>query len=232
MSEIKLNNEVNENSVLDYTDIIVQKIINRNITRAYWIMQGQGGYYKESTKELENLNFPVTVREFREEAKLESSLIYCEAVNTYDPDHFIKLGKGETTIKFTSWLYWKLRDLDGRMWRLLSTGCKGIDQYIEIGKSNRFEAEFIFRDSLSVNGREILALLETGKGFNIKKSDEYKKYSCHIGIRNFWEQFIQPDETYNYTFREFLSSWDEIKKQWHEIETDSTIYTIMDNEAM
>ena len=218
--------------VLDYTDIIVQKIINRNITRAYWLMQGQGGYGKVSTDKIDNLNFPVTYPEFREEALLESSLIYMESISSYDPDHFINQGKSEETIKFTTWLYWKLRDLDGRMWRLLSTGCKGTEQYIDYGKDNRFESEFIFRDSLSTTSKDILALLETGQGFRLKKSDEYKKSSCHMGVRNFWETFIQSDDNYNYTFREFLSSWNDIKKQWCEIETDSTIYTVVDNEAM
>ena len=84
--------------VLDYTDIIVQKIINRNITRAYWLMQGQGGYGKVSTDKIDNLNFPVTYPEFREEALLESSLIYMESISSYDPDHFINQGKSEETI--------------------------------------------------------------------------------------------------------------------------------------
>ena len=224
--------ENTDTKILDYTDIIVQKIINRNVTRAYWLMQGQGGYNKVKSTDIGNLNFPVTMFEFREEALLESSLIYMEAVNSYDSDHFIKLGKSETTIKFTSWLYWKLRDLDGRMWRLLSTGCKGIDQYIEIGKDNNFESEFIFRDSLSNHGKEILSLLETGQGFKIKKSREYDKTNCHMGIRNFWDTFIKSDDNYNYSFREFNESWNEIRKEWNEIETDTTVDTVIDSEAV
>lgn len=223
---------MNETKILDFTDIIVQKIINRNVTRAYWIMQGQGGYNKVKSSDLGNLNFPVTYNEFREEALLESSLIYCEAVESYNPDHFIETGKSDTTIKFTTWLYWKLRDLDGRMWRLLATGCKGVENMIDLGKDNNFESEFIFRDSLSATSKEILAMLETGKGFKIKKSDEYKKTSCHMGVRNFWETFIQPDEEYNYTFREFLSSWNDIKKQWNEIETETAVYTVIDSMAI
>lgn len=215
--------------ILDYTDIIVQKIINRNISRAYWLMQGSGGYYKKSTSELENLGFPVSYGEFREEALLESSLIYMEAVNSYNPDYLIESGKGEGVIKFTTWLYWKLRDLNVRMWRLLSTGCKGLDMYVDTGRDSKFESEFIFRDSLSNNSKEILALLETGQGFRLKKSDEYKKVNCHMGVRNFWESFIRPDDNYKYTFREFLASWNEIKKEWYEVETESVIYTILDN---
>lgn len=221
-----------ETKVLSFNDIIVQKIINRNVTRSYWLMQGQGGYNKVSASKIDNLNFPVTRNEFREEALLESSLIYCEAAESYDPDHFIKLGKSETIIKFTSWLYWKLRDLDGRMWRLLSTGCKGAEQYIDYGKDNRFESEFIFRDSLSDSAKEVLSLLETGQGFKLKKRDSYQKANCHMGVRNFWETFIRPDDDYNYTFREFLSSWNEIKKEWHEIETNNFIYSIVDSEAV
>jgi hypothetical protein len=223
---------MSKNKVLDFNDVIVQKIINRNITRAYWLMQGQGGYNKVKMSDIGNLNFPVTYPEFREEALLESSLIFCEAVQSYDPDHFINIGKSDTTIKFTTWLYWKLRDLDGRLWRLLATGCKGTDNYIDHGKDNRFEAKFIFRDSLSENGKDILALLETGKGFKIKKSREEFKVKCHMGVRNFWETFIQPDNNYNYSFREFAASWNEIRKEWHEIETDNTIYNIVDNMAI
>lgn len=227
-----METKIKENTILDFTDIVVQKIINKNITRAYWLMQGQGGYNKISADKMENLNFPVSYNEFRDEAKLESGLIYMEAVNSYDPDHFSKIGKGETTIKFTSWLYWKLRDLDGRLWRLFSTGCTASEEFLDSGKSNRFESEFIFRDSLSDKSKDVLALLETGQGFKLKKSDEYKKVNCHMGIRNFWESFIRPNENYNYSFREFLSSWNEIKKEWNEIETDTTIYTIMDNQAV
>lgn len=229
---VECSPEYPETKVLDFTDVIVQKIINRNVTRAYWIMQGQGGYNIKSHDGLKNLNFPVTYREFREEALLESSLIYMEAIGSYNPYHLIEKGISEDIIKFTTWLYQKLRDLDGRMWRLLSTGCKGTEQYIDYGKDNRFESEFIFRDSLSNTSRDILALLETGQGFRLKQSDEYKKANCHMGVRNFWETFIKPDDNYNYTFREFLSSWNDIKKQWCEIETDSTIYTVIDNEAI
>lgn len=219
----------NNTVILDYTDIIVQKIINRNVTRAYWLMQGQGGYNKVSTDKIDNLHFPVTYREFREEAILESSLIYCEAVKSYNPDHFIETGKSEDTIKFTTWLYWKLRDLDGRLWRLLASGTKLKNDYVDMGKDNNFESEFIFRDSLSDQSKEILAMLETGKGFKIKKSREYDKANCHMGVRNFWETFIRPDEDNNISFREFLSSWNDIKKQWNEIETDTTVYTVIDN---
>jgi hypothetical protein len=217
---------------MDYEGIVVQKIIHRNITRAYYLMMGNGGYYKSSVRELENVRFTIDYREFREEANLESSLIYCEAVASYDPDHFITTGKGEKQIKFTSWLYWKLRDLDGRMWRLFASGCKSLDAYVDAGKGNSFESEFIFRDSLSSEASEVLAMIETGKGFKLKKSRVYDKAVCHIGVQNFWESFIRDSEDCRLTYREFLSSWNEIRKGWNEIETDSMIYTVIDSVAV
>ena len=216
--------------VLDFNDTIVKKIINRNVSRAYWLMQGNGGYRKESEKELENLHFPVSYAEFREEALLESSLIYCEAVKSYNPLYLIESGKGEDTIKFTTWLYWKLRDLDVRMWRLLSSGCKHLDSYIDAGRANSFEEEFLFRDSLSEIARDVLAAIETGQGFKIKKSREYDTATCHMGVRNFWESFIRDEG--KYSFNVFLDGWNEIRKKWNEIETDSMTYLISDSPAV
>ena len=73
--------------VLSFESVDVQKILNRNITRSYWLMMGQGGYKKEVGETVENASFPFSYSEFREEAYLESSLIYCEAVESYNPEH-------------------------------------------------------------------------------------------------------------------------------------------------
>lgn len=214
--------------IMDYSSITVQRIINRNIRRAYYLMIGNGGYYKTEFDIIENLRFNIEYQEFRDEAKLESSLIYVEASNSYNPNHADRNGKTDVKIKFVTWLYWKLRDLDGRMWRLFATGSKKLDVYVDTGKSNSFEAEFIFRDSLSTNAQEILTMLETGIGFKLKKSTEYDKSNCHIGIQNFWETFIRDDIGKKFTYREFLSIWNEIRKGYHEIETDNMIYTVID----
>lgn len=231
--ENTIKNTIDEYQVMDYTEKVVQMIINRNITRSYWLMQGQGGYKKESQRELENLGFPVPQSEFREEATLESALIYCEAVESYNPDHLIEHQKGSDRIRFTTWLYWKLRDLDGRMWRLLSNGTKHLDNFVDVGKAdpNRFEDEFIFRDSLSDEGKKVLALLETGKGFRIKKRSEYQKANCHMGMNTFWKTFLEDDEDFDISLREFRIAWNEIKKAWNEIETDTMVYTVLDRDT-
>lgn len=218
--------------VLEFTDIIVQKILNRNISRAYYLMMGNGGYYKSSEAELENIHFTIDYREFREEAKLESALIYCEAVNSYDSNHVSKKNPDMKKTKFTTWLYWKLRDLDGRMWRLFASGTKDLDRYLDAGKSNNFEAEFLFRNSLSSEAVEILAMVESGIGFKLKKSREYDGSICHIGIQNFWESFIRDNEDMKYSYREFLSIWQELKKGYQSIESDDMLYLINDSIAV
>lgn len=216
----------NNYEVVEFNHIVIQKILNKYCYKTWLMMQAKGGFKKECKDKIITFEFPYSYNEFKEESYSECCLIYCETVDSYDVDHENEYGE---KVKFTTWLYQKLRDLEPRLWRACSHGSTSNDDYLDFGKGADFEETIDFQLSLSENAKDLLELLESGKGFSVTEKSE-RAYQWHMGSRNFWESFIRNDSSKNVTFFQFQKAWDEIKDSFNEIEDNEIVYQLVSNE--
>ena len=203
---------------IQFSDNVIQAFIGSKTKKIIYEIWGKGGYDKSEVSEVSTSKFPMSYDDFQEFIYSEASLIYVESIKSYDSL------KGRS---FLSWYWYKLSDLMVRFLRSahkLGMSKNSFQDYTDIGRHNNIDNSMvIFRESLSAYGRSLLATLETGQGFKLKKSDVSKNVSCHMGKRNFWETFIKDQKI---TFNQFSEGWKELKEEFQAIEINNTVFTI------
>jgi len=203
---------------IKFTDNIVQAFIGKKRKTILYEIWGKGGYDKKEINEVSTNRFPMSYDDFSEFIYSESSLIYVESLKSYNAS------KGRS---FLSWFWYKLSDLIVRFWRSahkLGMSKNSLQDYTDIGRQNNVDnSMMIFKESLSVYGKNLLLELETGIGFRLKKSDVNKNVNCHMGKRNFWNTFIKDRFI---TFQEFSNAWEEIREEFQSLELNNTVFTI------
>jgi len=203
---------------IKFTDNIVQAFIGKKRKTILYEIWGKGGFDKDEVNEVSTSRFPMSYDDFSEFIYSESSLIFVEALQSYNAL------KGRS---FLSWYWYKLSDLMVRFWRQahkLGMSKNSLQDYTDIGRQNNVDNSMvIFRESLSTYGRNLLLELETGIGFKLKKSDVNKNVSCHMGKRNFWDTFIKDKKI---TFNQFSIAWEEIREEFQNLELNNTVFTI------
>lgn len=203
---------------IKFTDTVIQAFIGaktRDIMLEIW---GKGGFDKKELSQVSTSQFPLSYQDFKEFIYSEASLIFVESINSYDSL------KGRS---FLSWFWFKLSDLMVRFWRSvhkLGMSKNSLSDYTDIGRNNDSNNNMvIFKESLSVYGRDLLNTLQTGIGFKLKKSDVNKNVNCHMGKRNFWNTFLKDQKI---TFQKFSDSWEEIKTEFQSLELNNSVFTI------